>query len=174
MKEQKFIAISEDEYNSFKYGEYERKIKTLEQHIKDLEDEKIKIAEAKAIRLEITNDPSIFNVKRKIKVLSDEAFENEILESIRNTPFSHIVSDIGNFVDYVIVGDTTYYKNTWCEKLKNELAWLSSEIESLKKTKKDLQEKIDILKEGTKEIKNDNSFIDLIVNRFSKLSNDQK
>lgn len=36
MDEQKFIAISESEYNSFKHGEYERKIKELEEKMKNL------------------------------------------------------------------------------------------------------------------------------------------
>lgn len=46
MDEQKFIAISENEYNSFKHGEYERKIKELEGKIEKL----------KKVRIEFENE----------------------------------------------------------------------------------------------------------------------
>ena len=168
MQEQRFIAISEEEYNSFKHGEYERQIKSLEEKIEQLEKENIAIAKAKAVRLEITKEHGLATIKdtTKIQVISNEKFEDEILESIRNTEFSHIVCQLG-YDAYVKIGDTCYYKNKWCEELKNELQRLSIHIERLQNEKKSLEEDVAILQATSKNTDKRN-IIQLIIDTFSK------
>lgn len=172
--ETKFIAISENEYNSFKHDEYERKIKELEDKIATLEKEKEDIAKAKAVRLEFSNAGIYGKHQTTIAVYSDTNFENEILESIKNTEFKHIVNTAPgvNLVffedaDYIQVGDEFYYKNKWCDKLKNELFYLSSKIKALQKRKSDLESDIEILehKIGKKDLNYDN-MINRIIKNF--------
>lgn len=168
MSEQRFIAISEDEYNSFKHGEYERQIKFLEEKIEQLEKEKIDIAKAKAVRLEIRKEHGLTTTKNttKIQVISNEKFYDDILESIRNTEFSHIVSQFRND-EYIRIGNSYYYKNKWCEELKNELQRLSIQIERLQDEKKSLEEDVAILQGALKNMDKRN-MIQLIIDQFSK------
>ena len=172
MDEQKFIAISESEYNSLKHGEYERKIKELEGKIKKLEMEKIQIAKAKAIRFE-TRYIAMFNDTSSIVSLySDEDFENEILNDIKNTEFKHLTDSTFSIgfdkdKDFIIVGDTKYYKNELCEEMKKEIRSLAYEIKSLEEKKDKLKFEVEILEEKS-ECKDDESLIKAIVKRFSK------
>lgn len=164
--EQKFIAISESEYNSFKHGEYERKIKELEDKIAELEQENIKIAKAKAVRIEISEAYSFNGHSTNITVYSDSNFENEILESIKNTELSHVVKLFTEKDDFVKIGETYYYKNKWCEKLKSELKYLASKV-------KDLQEKRDELESEVKILKRDLIDKDETDNLYSPITRDE-
>lgn len=172
MEEQKFIAISESEYNSFKHGEYERKIKELEARINELESEKLKIAQAKAVRLETYSSFGCRSHTMITVLYSDEDFENEILNDIKNTELKHITKtdpciDFRKDRDYVVFGDTTYYKNEWCENLKQELVSLSYQVESLEEKRDRLKFEIDLLDEKV-EHKDDESFMKAVIKHFTK------
>lgn len=171
MDEQKFIAISESEYNSFKHGEYERKIKELEGKIKKLESEKIEIAKAKAVRLETHYSLCFNHHSSTVALYSDEDFENEILNDIKNTEFNHLTNSTFSIgfdkdKDFIIVGDTKYYKNELCEEMKKEIRSLAYEIKSLEEKKDKLKFEVEILEEKS-ECKDDGSLIKAIVKRFS-------
>lgn len=179
---QKFIAVSEEEYNSFKHGEYERKINDLQEKIEKLEKEKIEIAKAKAVRVEETNNLSWGISRTTVEVYSDSGFENQILNSLKNTKFEHIFrrETIGlldysdKTDDYVQIGDTCYYKNEWCEKIKEKLTSLSSEVKSLEEKRdkltaqvKMLEDELEIDKDGCHLDRNE-SFVKRIIDKFGK------
>lgn len=171
MEEQKFIAISESEYNSFKHGEYERKIRELQDKISKLEEEKMEIAKAKAVRLETFSSFGCRFHTTITKLYSNYDFEDDILNDIKNTELKHFVDAnlyIGfNKEDYVAVNGVNYYKNEWCEKLKQELSSLSYEIKSLEEKRDKLKFEIDILNNKL-EYKDDKSFIKAVVEHFTK------
>lgn len=168
MSEQRFIAISEEEYNSFKHGEYERKIKSLQEKIDQLEKGKIDIAKAKAVRIETTTDDWPSGKCTTIQVISNEKFEDDILESIRNTEFSHVFkTSLFDSKEYVKIGDTCYYKNKWCEELKNELQRLSCQITELQKEKKELEDDVRMLNNVAKNT-DKKDMIELIIDTLSK------
>lgn len=172
MGEQKFIAISESEYNSFKHGEYDRKIKELEVKIEKLEREKIEIAKAKAIRFE-THYVAGFNHRSStVYLYSDEDFESEILNDIKNTEFKHLTDTVFTIgfqkdKDCIVVNDTKYYKNELCEDMKKEIHHLAYEIKSLEEKRDKLKFEVEILEEKS-ECKDEKSLINAIVKRFSK------
>lgn len=178
MEEKKFIAISEDEYNSFKHGEYEREIENLKEKIEELKKEKEEIAKAKGVILDIIP----YCGATKMKLISNENFENEILEAIKNTEFKHVVNDyifcnhMGFYKekDYVQIGDTYYYKNEWCEKIKDNLSLLSRQVKSLEEKRDRLQieveildRKIDVDNDGC-HLDRDSSILRRIIDKFSK------
>lgn len=166
---QKLIAISEDEYNSFKHDEYEQKIKMLEERIEELEVEKTKIANAKAVRL----DTSIYmraggERVSSIALFSDNNFENEILNCIKDTEFRHIVGIRFPFfskeADYIEVNDVCYYKNELCEKLKKDIELLISECADLENKRDEL--KVEIKKLNERKKRNNNSFLRNIIKKL--------
>lgn len=180
--EQKFIAVSEEEYNSFKHGEYERKIKELQEKIKELEKEKIEIAKAKAVKLEKSNFGDFNKAISTVEVYSDSDFENEILNDIKNTEFKHVVEGgtIGIFgffdkdKDYVQIGDNFYYQNEWCERIKENLRDLSSKVKDLEERRDKLAAQVEML-EDKLELDDDGchldrkeSFIKRIIDKFGK------
>lgn len=172
MNEQKFIAISESEYNSFKHGEYERKIKKLEEKIEKLEREKLEIAKAKAVRLETFSSFVCRSHSTITTMYSNDNFENEILNDIKNTELKHFVDtnfyiDFKKDKDYVVVNGVNYYKNELCENMKQEIRSLSYEIKSLEEKRDKLKFEVEILEEKS-ECKDDESLIKAIVKRFSK------
>lgn len=181
--EQKFIAIREDEYNSFKHGEYEREIKKLKEEIEKLKKEKEDALMAKGTIVEITSSFCHYDTIKTLKILTDENFENGILDAIKNTEFEHIVnnptlilSDFDKEQDYIIVGETYYYKNKWCEKLKSEIQSLSYKVKSLEEKRDELKSEINLL-ENESEIKDlhngrrldrDETILKKIINKFAK------
>lgn len=172
MEEQKFIAVSETEYNSYKHGEYERKIRELQETISKLEDDKLKIAKAKAVRLETFSSFGCRSHSTITILYSNDNFENEILNDIKNTELKHFVDtnfyiDFKKDEDYVVVNGVNYYKNEWCEKMKQEISSLSYEIKSLEEKRDKLKFEVDVLNDK-KEYKNDESFIKAIVEHFTK------
>lgn len=180
MEEKKFIAISEDEYNSFKHGEYEREIKRLKEQIQKLEKEKEEIAKGKGVILEITDSYS-FGRTKTVKLISNETFENEILEAIKNTEFKHVVKDrtiglFGNFNkenDYIQIGDTYYYQNEWCEKVKRKMTLLSCEVKRLEEKRDKLNVEVAMLDkklgvDNEDAFSRDSTIIRRIIDKFSK------
>lgn len=142
----KFIAISEEEYNSFKHGEYIRKIGDLEEKIYKLEEEKLSIARSRAVVIEHSNlftSPSY-----KIKILSEDTFENEMLEYLRNKDILHGVKFAlnGDGVEFVEIGDKIFYRNKYSLRLRDELSDLCLEISRKKKEVEELNSQISILK----------------------------
>lgn len=143
--EDKFIAISEDEYNLFKHSKYKRKIQELEIKILELEKEKIEIAKAKAVRLSDHIDG--------IKLYSDSDFENEILNDIKNTEFRHVFTEntrMGRHfniesIDYIEINESKYYKNEYCEDLKIELSYLCREIKEKKEELSKIESQVKLL-----------------------------
>lgn len=182
MNDKKFIAISEDEYNSFKHGEYEREINNLKEEIEKLKKEKEEALMAKGTIVKISEGFCGTKEIKSFKIITDENFESEILNAIKNTIFAHAIEHY--FPDwlsdepseYVLVGDTYYYKNKWYEKLKEEIENLSKEVKILENKRNSLQEEIDILNANPEinqlddgcHLDRDSTILKKIINKFTK------